>query len=80
MVESNFKINIQNLGVSYGSKVALRDISMDIEANEIFGIIGDLLGFFIRRENELRFLYFFIDIFKPGNWIKLIHAPVVTRL
>ena len=40
MVESNFKINIQNLGVSYGSKVALRDISMDIEANEIFGIIG----------------------------------------
>ena len=40
MVDSNFKIQIQNLGVSYGAKVALNDISMDIDSNEIFGIIG----------------------------------------
>ena len=40
MVNETPKLDIQNLGVSYADKVALRDISLSIEQNEIFGIIG----------------------------------------
>ncbi len=40
MVTSRKKIDISRLTVRYGSKVALRDVSLDIFANEILAIIG----------------------------------------
>ena len=40
MVNETPKLNIESLGVSYADKVALRDLSLSIEENEIFGIIG----------------------------------------
>ena len=40
MVDNNTKIQVENLGVSYGGKIALKNLSMQIPANEIFGIIG----------------------------------------
>jgi phosphate transport system ATP-binding protein len=36
----NPHIEFRNLGVSYGAKIALREISLVIHPNEIFGIIG----------------------------------------
>jgi len=40
MVDNKIKIQVENLGVSYGGKIALKNLSMQIPANEIFGIIG----------------------------------------
>jgi len=40
MVESIKKIEIQDLKLRYGRKEALKGVSFDIHANEIFGIIG----------------------------------------
>lgn len=36
----NAKINVKNLSVSFGSIVSLKDVTMDIDANEILSIIG----------------------------------------
>ncbi|MBO6577324.1 MAG: phosphate ABC transporter ATP-binding protein [Rhodothermales bacterium] len=33
-------LEVKNLGVRYGAKTALSDVSLDIRENEIFGIIG----------------------------------------
>ena len=33
-------ITLKNLSVSYAGKPALRDVSLDIAPNQIFGIIG----------------------------------------
>ncbi len=38
--ESNIKLKIQDLTVSYGSEAAISDVSLEIYENEIFGIIG----------------------------------------
>ena len=40
MVNSPAKIRVEGLGVSYGGKIALKNLSLHIPANEIFGIIG----------------------------------------
>ena len=40
MVEPTPKLSVRNLSVSYGDKVALRDINIDVHEGEIFGIIG----------------------------------------
>ncbi|MBF0622276.1 MAG: phosphate ABC transporter ATP-binding protein [Magnetococcales bacterium] len=36
----NKKVLIENLEIKYGDTVALTDVNLDIEANEIYGIIG----------------------------------------
>ena len=33
-------LEVRNLSISYGSKSALRDVTLDVRENEIFGIIG----------------------------------------
>lgn len=33
-------LSVQDLGIRYGSKVALREVSLSVRENEIFGIIG----------------------------------------
>ncbi len=33
-------LDIRNLRISYGSKVALNDVTLDVRPNEVFGIIG----------------------------------------
>ncbi len=43
MVEGNggpVKLEVQNLTLSYGDKTVLRDVSLQVRENEIFGIIG----------------------------------------
>lgn len=40
MVTEKRKIVVKNLTVHYGTQLALKDVSFDIRANEIFGIIG----------------------------------------
>ena len=40
MVDLPAKIRVEGLGVSYGDKIALKDLSLQIPANQIFGIIG----------------------------------------
>ena len=40
MVDSPAKIRVEGLGVSYGDKIALKNLSLQVPANEIFGIIG----------------------------------------
>jgi phosphate transport system ATP-binding protein len=39
-VVSDPKLSVRNLTVSYGEKVALRNVSLDVHEGEIFGIIG----------------------------------------
>ncbi len=34
------KLEVQNLTLSYGDKAVLRDVSLQVRENEIFGIIG----------------------------------------
>ena len=38
--EAPVKLGVKNLSISYGAHSALRDVSLDIRENEIFGIIG----------------------------------------
>jgi phosphate transport system ATP-binding protein len=38
--ESNIKIQVNDLTVSYGAEAAISNVSLDIYENEIFGIIG----------------------------------------
>lgn len=36
----NIKLDVKNLNINYGSKSALRNVSLSVKENEIFGIIG----------------------------------------
>jgi phosphate transport system ATP-binding protein len=38
--EGRIKLKVEDLTIRYGSHVALKDVSLDIRENEIFGIIG----------------------------------------
>ena len=38
--EGRIKLKVDDLTIRYGSHVALKDVSLDIRENEIFGIIG----------------------------------------
>lgn len=40
MVDSNIKLKVQDLTVSYSNEAAISNVSLDIYKNEIFGIIG----------------------------------------
>ena len=56
------KVEVRDLTIRYGQKVALRDVSLDIRENEIFGIIGPANSgktSFIRALNRM-------DMFTPG--------------
>lgn len=56
------KVEVRDLTIRYGQKVALRDVSLDIRENEIFGIIGPANSgktSFVRAMNRM-------DLFTPG--------------
>ncbi len=56
------KIEVRNLSISYGAKSALRDVSLEVRENEIFGIIGPSNSgktSFLRALNRM-------DVFTPG--------------
>jgi phosphate transport system ATP-binding protein len=40
VVAPSAKVEVRDLTISYGAKVALRDVSLDVQEHEIFGIIG----------------------------------------
>ncbi len=55
-------LEVRNLSISYGSKSALRDVTLDVRENEIFGIIGPANSgktSFLRALNRM-------DVFTPG--------------
>lgn len=55
-------MEVRDLTIRYGQKVALRDVSLDIRENEIFGIIGPANSgktSFVRALNRM-------DLFTPG--------------
>ncbi|MGB5162250.1 MAG: phosphate ABC transporter ATP-binding protein [Thermoanaerobaculia bacterium] len=56
------KVEVRDLTICYGQKVALHDVSLDIRENEIFGIIGPANSgktSFVRALNRM-------DLFTPG--------------
>jgi len=56
------KVEVRNLTIRYGQKIALEDVSLDIRENEIFGIIGPANSgktSFLRALNRM-------DLFTPG--------------
>ncbi len=56
------KVDVRNLTISYSGKTALRDVTLDIRQNEIFGIIGPANSgktSFLRALNRM-------DLFIPG--------------
>ena len=56
------KVEVRDLTIRYGQKVALRNVSLDIRENEIFGIIGPANSgktSFVRALNRM-------DLFTPG--------------
>jgi len=56
------KVEVRDLTIHYGQKVALHDVSLDIRENEIFGIIGPANSgktSFVRALNRM-------DLFTPG--------------
>lgn len=56
------KVEVRDLTIRYGQKVALHDVSLDIRENEIFGIIGPANSgktSFVRALNRM-------DLFTPG--------------
>jgi len=55
-------LDVRNLSISYGDKLALRDVTLDVRENEIFGIIGPANSgktSFLRALNRM-------DVFTPG--------------
>ena len=55
-------LEVRNLSISYGDKLALRDVTLDVRENEIFGIIGPANSgktSFLRALNRM-------DVFTPG--------------
>lgn len=56
------KVEVRDLTIRYGQKIALRDVTLDIRENEIFGIIGPANSgktSFVRALNRM-------DLFTPG--------------
>jgi len=56
------KVEVRDLTIRYGQKIALQDVSLDIRENEIFGIIGPANSgktSFVRALNRM-------DLFTPG--------------
>ncbi|MGB5294374.1 MAG: phosphate ABC transporter ATP-binding protein [Thermoanaerobaculia bacterium] len=56
------KVEVRDLTIRYGQKIALEDVSLDIRENEIFGIIGPANSgktSFVRALNRM-------DLFTPG--------------
>ena len=57
------KVEVKDLTIRYGPKVALEGVSLDIRENEIFGIIGPANSgktSFLRALNRM-------DLFTPGH-------------
>ena len=55
-------VEVRNLSISYGDNLALRDVSLEVRENEIFGIIGPANSgktSFLRALNRM-------DVFTPG--------------
>lgn len=44
MTEERTVLDVQNLSISYGSKPALKNVTLSVQENEIFGIIGPAGG------------------------------------
>jgi len=44
MTDNRTILDVENLSISYGSKPALRDVTLSVQENEIFGIIGPAGG------------------------------------
>jgi phosphate transport system ATP-binding protein len=59
---SPVKLDVRNLSIYYGTRAALRDVTLDVRQNEIFGIIGPANSgktSFLRALNRM-------DFFVPG--------------
>ena len=60
------KLSVRNLTIQYGDHVALKDVSLDIQENEIFGIIGPANSgktSFLRALNRM-------DVFTDGMQVE----------
>jgi ABC-2 type transport system ATP-binding protein len=69
--DSNPIVLVQNLGKSFGDKVAVRDVSFTVQAGEVFGLLGP------NGAGKTTTIRMILDIFKPDSGrIEVLGGPL----